>query len=106
MNRIRFVLIILAAGAILCGIAGLAIAQTPPAQPTAPMAHCGPLSGILKYLREHFNQHRIWWTTEEGQFSIHITRSPITGEFTIIKGDGDQACIVQIGTSSEADHGI
>lgn len=102
MNRIRFVLIILASLAGLCAFMAFARAQEPPQ--TLPPG-CGPLQGFLAHLQSRFNEFRIIELQFEGGKFV-VTRSN-EGAWTVLKTEGvDAACVVAAGDASEVDRGF
>lgn len=96
--RVRFVLILMIAGAILCAIAAASIAQQRPEQ------HCGPLAGMLDYLNKRFDEFRIFTGEVNGQHFV-LTRAQ-DGSWSLIRTEGDAACLIAGGQASEVDRGL
>lgn len=98
--RVRFVLILMIAGAILCAIAAASIAQQQQFPPG-----CGPLTPLLEVLKQRYHQFRVL-DLELTNGKLVIAVSP-EGTWTILKVEGqDAACIFAAGKSSVVDRGI
>jgi len=98
MNRARVVLVILIASAIFCGLMAAATAQQ------QPEPHCGPLAGMLEYLNKRFNEFRIFAGVVNGQTFV-LTRAQ-DGSWSLIRTEGDAACLIAGGQDSEVDRGL
>jgi hypothetical protein len=94
----RFVLILIIASAIFCGLMAVATAQQ------QPEPHCGPLAGMLDYLNKRFNEFRIFAGVVNGQTFV-LTRSQ-DGSWSLIRTEGDAACLIAGGQDSEVDRGL
>jgi hypothetical protein len=70
-----------------------------------PEAHCGPLAGILDYLNKRFNEFRIFAGVVVNGQTFVLTRAQ-DGSWSLIKTEGDAACLIAGGQDSEVDRGL